>query len=349
MSQEQKEKFEQSLQAAIKTSLNASAASAAVRERLLQSLAAQKTQTASTLPAGLREERLAEFEDSLARAVSRSQQWAAPDQTAARVEAAVSEQAGVDLRSERSLHLADPSESDKARYLSALRGAICTSQQSVQAPSACRHRIEQALREATRSASDPQSSKSQASPAAPAFPKVVPLPTPARRPLWKRALVATASLAAGFAFLMGSLIGGADQALAETVRADHQRCCSALSGTEMKRCASYDSKLYGPLPEPPISSEWVRVASRMCHGGKGEPMIHNVYLREDGKAVSIHFLPPAEETPKADSSAPQEIAGGSFPVMAWQSGGWTVTACSSDLDSGSLALLLNDCVEATPD
>src|SRR5690606_34047058 len=120
---------------------------------------------------------------------------------------------------------------------------------------------------------------------------------------------------------------------------DHKRCCSALTGTAMKRCASYDSAIYGALPEPDMAPEWVRVASRMCQADDGGPMIHNVYLR-DGKTVSLHFLPPAPKATQPGSSQPQEIAGGDFPVMAWKSAGWTVTACSNDLDAGALASLI---------
>lgn len=325
MSQEPEEKFEQHLQAAVKASLTATRAGDDLRSRLRQALAAAP----GPAPAGLGEEEATRFTGALAQAVARGQQWAAADDVARRVEGALSQEAGTDLRSERSVHSAPDDGSPKARYLAALRASVRASQQELVAPDACRQRIAAALRAAA---------------APPA--RVVPLPTPAtrdrpgRRPLWKRALVAGTSIAAGFALLFVSLVGGADSALAETVRKDHNRCCSALSGSALKRCASYDSKLYGPLPEPPIAADWVRVASRMCQAENGGPMIHNVYVR-DGKKVSVHFLPPGENLAKPGSSPPEEIAGGSFPVIAWQSQGWTVTACSSDLDANALAGLLD--------
>ena len=164
------------------------------------------------------------------------------------------------------------------------------------------------------------------------------VPLHSRSP-WKRALVAVASVAAGFALIFGTLVGGAEKALADSVRQDHQRCCSALKRTTLQRCASYDSSLYGALPEVPIPAEWTLVASRMCHGKDASPMIHNVYFLE-GKTISVHFLPPEKSSAASANSQPRQIADGDFPVIAWETSGWTVTACSSDLDMDTLALII---------
>lgn len=328
MNQDPKEQFEKSFQVALKASLSSPRAGDAMRERLRGALAAESARA----PRDVDELELQEFEDAVSRAVAESQQWACEDCLALRVESAVSQEAGRELLSERAV-LADPSaQGARARYLNAFRSSLKASQRAIVAPASCRARIEAALQaesaQARTTASGPTANS-----------KVVPLPIserPTGRPLWKRALATGASLAAGFALLFVSLLGGADKALAETVRKDHLRCCGALSGAPMKSCASYRSELYGELPAPPVKS-WTLVASRMCHDEQGHPMIHNVYF-QGGKKLSVHFLPPANED--RQSSRPHAIAGGDFPVLAWQSGGWTVTACSQDLDMETLVAAL---------
>lgn len=334
MNQDSQEQFEQALQAAVQASLRGRrVAGDGLRSRLLDALSAE----AARAPSGLEEQSLAGFESALSQAVNRSQDWAPDDSVVLRVESAVSQAAGRDLRSERSLHDAQDSDADPARirYLVALRGAINSSQSALVASAQCRTRIEAVLKAETVS-SEARIVVPEAKPSEPSEKSnVAPLPISERRsgrPFWKRALATTATLAAGFALIFVSLLGGADKALADSVRKDHLRCCSALSGAPMKSCASYRSSLYGELPAPPVKG-WELVASRMCHDEQGNPMIHNVYFL-NGKKLSIHFIPPiAGDT---ESKPVHEIGDGEFPVLAWEASGWTVAACSKDLDLETL-------------
>jgi hypothetical protein len=323
-----KEQFHQSFQAAVKASLQAGCASDAMRNRLMQSLAAQKS---STPP--LEEAELHRFETALSQAVAASQDWAVDGSVALQVESALGQESGQDLLSERSAYEASGLDSPKAAYLKAFTGAVRRSQEALVAPAECRQRLQSALAAAASPAPDSQPivPSRQARSA-----KVVLLHS---RSPWKRALVAVASVAAGFALIFGTLVGGAEKALADSVRQDHQRCCSALKRTTLQRCASYDSSLYGALPKVPIPAEWTLVASRMCHGKDASPMIHNVYFLE-GKTISVHFLPPEKSRAAAANTQPRQIADGDFPVMAWETSGWTVTACSSDLDMDTLASII---------
>jgi hypothetical protein len=91
----------------------------------------------------------------------------------------------------------------------------------------------------------------------------------------------------------------------------------------------------GEVPPAEVASGWVLVASKVCQTDDGRPMIHNVYMR-GGRTLSLHFLPP-EGSGDRESTSPREIAGDDFPVMAWEESGWTVTACSTDLDAAGLA------------
>lgn len=329
MNQDPKEQFEQSFQAALQAGLRSRQASDALRDRLREALAAESARA----PAKVEEQDLSRFENALGEAVAQSQEWACEDSVAARVESALSQQANRDLRSERALH-AQPDapgiDPARSRYLSALRKSVRDSQLAVVATASCRARIEKALQSeaAAGRRAQPESIGKTAG-------QVVPLPIserPTARPFWKRALATAASLAAGFALLFVSLLGGADKALAETVRKDHVRCCGALSATPMRSCASYKSELYGELPAPPVKG-WTLVASRMCHDEEGHPMIHNVYF-QNGKKLSVHFLPPAGA--QRQSRSTQVLADGDFPVLSWQTEGWTVTACSQDLDRETL-------------
>jgi hypothetical protein len=325
MKQDPQKQFEKSFQAAVTASLRHCRAGQEVKSRLLKALEEEK----NLAPAGASETELARFEAALSQAVSRSQEQAVDDQLAWRLETALSREAGRELLSERSVR-ANPkgAEPTRVRFVEALGKAVFRSQQQQLAPEACHRRIQAAL------AAEAKSSRSQ----------VVTSLKPGQRSsrtLLKRFLT-LGSLAAGFALVvMATLIGGADPALAETVRNDHNRCCSALTGRSIKRCASYDNSIYGPLPAPALPQEWVLVASRMCRGRDGGPMIHNVYVRRK-EMVSLHFLPPQAGSEGRRSSPPRELAGGDFPVMAWETAGWTVTACSDDLDAESLARILAD-------
>lgn len=311
MSHHRQEQFEQSLRDAVKSSLQSARAGVALRGRLLQSL-----EECRQAPPGLNEEQMQSFETVTARAVARSQEWAPEDVVAARVEGAVSQEAGRDLRSERCLHQASD-ECAKGRYLQALRGSVHSCQQAIVAPPHCRGRIEEAVRAERQARS-----------------VVVPLLSRSR---WKRAAVAAASLAATVALVFGTFLGGAEKALAESVRKDHKRCCSTLKKEGVKQCSPYNSSTYGPLPKIRIAEGWGLVASQMCHAPDGGPMVHNVYLH-DGRTISIHFLPSEGVAQKAPLEEPaRELAGDQFPVLAWEKDGWTVTACSADLDAKELA------------
>ncbi len=321
MSQHSQEQFEQSLQSAVKASLQSTRAGEALRGRLLEALKAG----AELPPSGLAEDELARFESATARAVAHSQDAAPDSALVARVEGAVGREAGRDLRSERSLHLGDE-DCSKGRYLQGLRDSVRDCQQAIVAPPECRRRVEEAVKEAARGASPAT--------AAPSRSKVVSLPSSSR---WKRAAVAAASLAATVALVFGTFLGGAEKALAESVRKDHKRCCSTLKKEGAKHCAPYNSSSFGPLPSTRIAEGWNLVASQMCHAPGGGPMVHNVYLK-DGKTISVHFLPSASVADAASVEAPaRELAGDQFPVLAWEKDGWTITACSADLDAKELA------------
>lgn len=317
MSQERQEQFEQSFQDAVKASLHRGRASIDVRSRLQQRLIAESLRA----PSDLEEPELAKFERQLRHSVAESQQWAVDESLARRVESSVGNQAGRELHSERSLYGAEQ-DTPKARYLQALQNSVQTSCQGVNAPVEVRRRTEEAVRSYFS-----QSIVKEASPS-----KVVTLPSRSR---WKRALTAAATLAAGFALVIGTLVGSAEKVLAESVRQDHQRCCESLKGSAMKSCPPFNSSEFGPLPTTNISARWALVASRMCRTSEGSPMVHNVYLQGD-KTISLHFLPPQASSAKPDSQ-PRKLADGKFPVLAWEASGWTVTACSSDLDMGHLA------------
>ena len=334
MNQDSQEQFKQSLQAAVQASLRSRClASDDLRSRLFDALSAE----AARAPSGLEEQSLASFESALGQAVNRSQDWAPDDSVVLRVESAVGQAAGRDLRSEHSLHGAPDSDADPARvrYLAALRGAVKKSQAALVASAQCRALIETAVT-AEAALNAPRFTVPVGKSAEPSDKGgVIPLPISERRsgrPVWKRALATTASLAAGFALIFVSLLGGADKALADSVRKDHVRCCSALSGAPMKSCASYRSSLYGELPAPPVKG-WELVASRMCHDEQGGPMIHNVYFL-NGKTLSIHFIPPT--VGNTESTSAHAIGNGEFPVLAWEASGWTVTACSKDLSMEAL-------------
>jgi hypothetical protein len=322
MSQDQKEQFEESFQGAVRASLKACRADAGLRARLLATLANQPA--GHSPPAGLEESELHRFETALGAAVQQSQEWAAHDSVALRVETVVGQEAGQDMLSERSVRSLPSVSADrslKARYLQALTSQVKRALEARIAPPECRRRIEAAI----ATAATAQVTKSS--------PKVTPLRSRSR---WKQGLVAVASVAAGFALIFGTLVGGAEKALADTVRKDHQRCCSALKGTAMQRCASYQSSIYGPLPRAGVAPQWTLVASRMCHAPDGGPMVHNVYLQNE-KTLSLHFLPPEQPGSGKTSTTPRQIANGEFPVMSWEAEGWTVTACSTDLDTTTLA------------
>lgn len=269
MSDEPKVQFEQTLQGAIKASLDGRRCQPEVRARLLERLA-RETKRA---PAGIKEGELARFEAAMVCAVR--------------------------------------------------------AQQSRTAPPELRQAVLEAVQRASTTAVT--TAPPESAPAAPRASKVAALHV---RPRWKRALTAAATIAAGFALFFGTLMGGAEEALAESVRQDHKRCCESLKASEMASCPPFNSAEFGPLPQTRVTGGWTLVASRMCRTTEGGPMVHNVYLR-DGATISLHFLPPSAAA-KPDSK-PRQIAQGEFPVIAWESSGWTVTACSSDLDMGTLA------------
>ncbi len=319
MSRSREEQFEQSFQQAVSATLQAGQASDGLRARLLQVLG----QATDQAPGEFSLEQCDDFHQALSGAVERSQNWAADDQVAHRVETAVGQEVGRDVLSERSLH-ACPDQSAKSRYLDGLRASVARSQQAQVAPESCRQRILKALKaeRASKVTSLPSRSSSSASTSR-----------------WKRMLIGTGSVAAGFALLMGTLMGGAEKALADSVRQDHQRCCSAMKGHQMKRCASLEDSDFGPLPTATVAAGWDLVASKICHDGNGKPMIHNVYAN-DKKTISLHFWPPQSKATQAKTQAPRQIAGDGFPVLAWDAQGWTITACSDDIDSGTLAAVV---------
>ena len=322
MSQSHQEQFEQSFQQAVQASLKTGRACPEFRARLVEALAQQAPPTP---PAGLSEEVSGTFQERLNEEVHQSQQWAADDDVCHRVETALSDEAKQDLLSERSRHR-HPDQSEKSRYLETFRQQISLSQQRLVAPDSCRTKVLEALRQEQES-------------------KVVPLPVRSPKRLgpsfWKRALLGVGSVAAGFAFLMGTLVGSAEKVLADSVRQDHQRCCSAVKSSTMKRCASVEDSDFGPLPKAKLAQGWELVASKVCRDGQDKPMVHNVYANQERQTISLHFWP-VQSQPRSEgkTQAPRELAGDDFPVLAWDCQGWTITACSNDVDAGTLAALV---------
>ena len=307
------EQFEHTFQQVVSASLQTGRASDAARARILEVLAQAEQQTD-----GLSLDRAEGFEQAFGSAIERSTHWAVADEVAHRVETAVGNEMARDVLSERSVH-AVADDSAKSQYLVALKNSVQRCQQSQTAPEGCRQRVLQALENERQSkvvALAPSGGRSQSR--------------------WTRALVAVGSVAAGFALLMGTLVGGAEQAMAASVRQDHQRCCSAMRGQKMKRCASLKDSDFGPLPTATVAKDWDLVASKVCHEGGGKPIVHNVYTNGK-KKISIHFWPPESKSGKSRTDAPREIADDGFPVLAWDEKGWTITACSDDIDAQTLA------------
>ena len=324
MSGSSKERFENAFRHAVSSSLAQGQASEAMRARLFAAL----EQADSKAPEGVLAEECDRFTQALSSAVERSQDWATQDQLAHRVETALGQEFSCDLRSERSVRF-QPDDGAKSRYLQALGQAVRESQQMKTAPESCRQKVLQGLKDLQ--------SQTVSTPKVVSLPKT---PSSALRPSrWKQMMIGIGSVAAGFALLMGTLMGSADQAMAASVRQDHQRCCSAMKSSEMKRCASLSDSDFGPLPTATVAAGWDLVASKVCHDGQGKPMIHNVYAR-DKKTISLHFWPPQAKPAQAKAKAPRQIAGDGFPVLAWDAQGWTITACSDDVDSNTLAALV---------
>lgn len=324
MSGSSKERFEDAFRHAVSSSLVQGQASEALRTRLLEAI----TQVDSKPPEGVRVEDCDRFTQALSTAVERSQDWAARDQLAQRVESALNQEFGCKLRSERAVH-SQPDDGAKSRYLQAFSQAVRQSEQSKISPESCRQKVLQGLKGLP--------SQTVSAPKVVALPEA--RPSALRPSRWKQMMIGIGSIAAGFALLMGTLMGSAEQAMAASVRQDHQRCCSAMKGSAMKRCASLSDSDFGPLPTATVAAGWDLVASKLCHDGQGKPMIHNVYAREQ-KTISLHFWPPQTKPTQAKAKVPRQIAGDGFPVLAWDAQGWTITACSDDVDSSTLAALV---------
>ncbi len=328
MSQSQQDKFEVTFQNAVRASLNKTCVSSGLRERISVSLSAASND--SRCPESLDVTALDDFQTNLSQAVAQSQVWAPSDEVALRVESYLSAELKTDLLSERSVHCASQTAAldvdvcpDKTRFLKGLRDAVYASQSAILCPTACRRRIEEAI-----------ASQKEA--------KILPFPTKSQ---WKRGIGALASVAAGFAVLMGSLFGSADKALANSVRRDHQMCCrkvnelAATSGLPESLKTLITQTQDGTVPKVPLGKQWGLVISKICVTEDGHSMVHDLYRRGD-ETLSLHFFPP-DSGERVDSKVPKNLSDGAIPVMAWEKQGWTITACSSELDEERIKAVID--------
>lgn len=330
MSQNQQDKFENSFQNAVKASLQRTCVPMSVRERIAASL--NTSSSDANIPEGLDLNTLDDFQSSLSYALAQSQVWSPADELALRVEAHLSAELKTDLVSERSVHCAAMTDSevlgvcpDKSRFLTGLRHAVSASQSAILCPTVCRQRIEEALASQEKRGA-----------------KVLPFPTKSQ---WKRGIGALASLAAGFALLMGSLLGSAEKALANSVRRDHQMCCrkadklASTTGLPESLKTLITHTRNGTVPTVPVDEQWSLVISKICVTEDGHSMVHDLYRRGD-ETLSLHFFPP-ESGERVDSTKPQNLGDGEFPVMGWEEQGWTITACSTQLDEERIKAVID--------
>lgn len=330
VSAQDQEKFEDRFRAAVSESLGAARAGEDVRKRLQARL---KSEAPGTVPEGVSEEGVSRLEFQLQQAVARSSEWSAPDEVALRTEQAVSEEAGQDLLSERSVHalLEGESEglvsSEKARYLKAFRESLREGLGAQEAPEGVRSRLVATIRQEAN--------------------KVVAIDSSARRSAWGRPATAILSLAASLAVVLGLFLGGAETALAKNVRGDHQHC-AAMAGkvTPRPTFARTLASRYGEVPDPPVDPIWELRVTNLCPDSTGRAMVHYVYSKEtNGKVetLSIHFIPPSQNARNlkvADVEDLHEVEQGQFPVLAWRQGAWLCTACSPELDADALRAAL---------
>jgi hypothetical protein len=335
MTEQNRERFKRQLSSAIADSVKRIEVPETLREKLTERL---QNVEKPELPGGLTERALADFEARLAEAVHRSQEWAPEDRVVLRIESALSVERKELAFSERSVSAflegnAVPDKlqnvtvpEGKVNFFRGFRGEVQRAVVSRKAPESVKSRIRAAL-------------EKENSPA-----QIIPFPNKAQ---WKRGLSALTSLAAGFAILVFTLFGSADVALANSVRADHKKCCrmsGALqkNGPPVKLTEMMESK-FGAVPVPPLESGWLLKVSRVCHTEDGKEMVHLLYTRPtesgDLESLSLHFIPDRgreKEKLTLEDGRVQEIGSGSFPVIAWLEGDWVCTASSSDMTSQSL-------------
>jgi hypothetical protein len=334
MSKKSKKEFERRFQSTIAESLRKVTVSEELRGRVLSRLHG----TNPELPEGWDEACSEDFADRLSSAVQRSQEWAPEDVAVLRAEAVVSAEMKVNVLSERAVgallqgHDAPeclnetPTPEDKLRFAETLRTEIKRSTGELTAPEETHQKLLGALRGEIRVART-----------------IIPFPSKTQ---WRRGLSALTSLAAGFAIVFLTLFGSADVALANSVRADHQMCCRKAMGmqdTASRQLKAMMETQYGRVPVPPIDSSWTLRVSQICQTDQGKPMVHLLYTRlgEDEKveSMSFHFIPDQgteKEKLNLNSEEVQDLSNGDFPVIAWLEGGWVCTACSPDLDAGTL-------------
>lgn len=339
MSDQKKSEFEEQFQNALSASLKKVTVSDELRQKLMGRLQAE---TRESVPEGLSEEVASDFEQRLARAVQRSQDWAPEDQVALRTESAVSAKMGKNVLSERSVHaLIDGAQApadlkdleappDKVRFLQSVRGEVRRTTQEMKAPESVRAGVMRALEGEIPSQRN----------------KVIAFPTRAQ---WSRGVKTLTSLAAAFALVFLTIFGSADAALANSVRADHKMCCDKAmklqpDGPPSGLKAMLQSK-FGAVPVPPVDESWDLRVSNVCHADDGQPMVHLLYTRDgkDGKleSISFHFLPDMDGKRASKYALDQQELhelndDADFPVVGWVEGNWVCTACSPELNADQL-------------
>lgn len=339
MSDQKKSEFEEQFQNAISASLKRVTVSDELKQKLMGRL---QTEARESVPEGLTEEAASDFEQRLAQAVHRSQEWAPEDHVALRTESAVSVEMGKNVLSERSVHAlidgaAEPEEmknlesaADKVRFLKTVRGEVRRTTQELRAPDSVRQSVMKALEGELPSRRN----------------NVIAFPTRAQ---WSRGVKTLTTLAAAFALVFLTIFGSADAALANSVRADHKTCCDKAmklqpDGPPNGMKAMLQSK-FGAVPVPPVDEGWDLRVSNVCHADDGQPMVHLLYTR-DGKdgtleSISFHFLPDLDGK-RASKYALEEQElhelndDADFPVVGWVEGNWVCTACSPELNAEEL-------------
>ena len=327
-------KFEEKFCEALGASLRGHSVDSKLKDRILKSLESASKTPAESLAC---EPQASEFECRLSQAVAESCEWAPSDEVILRTQSELSKELEQDLFDERAviaynaLPEAEKDEysapSDKAKFLESWIQHFRESVSGKKLPDALREQI--LARLAEDGLGKGLAGKGQ----------VIAFPS---RPIIRRALGAVASLAAGFAFLVVTLFTSADQALANSVRADHQKCCRAAMASPAPAQPlkeMLDSK-FGQVPVAPLDPSWELRVSQVCRNSSGQPMIHLLYAKTvDGKAqtLSFHYIPEAKGSEPAERhDGIRQLTQDEFPVLAWTEGQWTCTACSPDLDAASL-------------
>lgn len=347
MDNNDKDKFQEQLQAAISSSLRTGQATDSLRERLRQRLQEESVQL-EALPEGVSEPAVSDFEARLSEAVERASEWSPEDAAVLRTEARVSYELGRDVFSERSLHAVVDGESaegiseQKLRYVGAYRQAIAQSISAATAPDSLRERVAEAIRR--EAAALESGMKADTTPLQPqeSSRKVIPINPWRKR--FKKAAGWGMSLAASFAIVFVLFFSGAEAAIANDVQRDHQHCAGMVKETSTPRVgfAEKIKEIYGEVPAPPVDDSWTLKMNNLCPNENGVKMVHYVYARTNAQGeeetLSLHFIPPARDSRDMKAGQPKKLheIKGDFAILGWTQGYWTCTVCSPDVDVDTL-------------